>query len=321
MWVAISPIHRSPTLDRMVEATLIQGAFCLLGTSKASSNASCFAISTGPLTTSPFVSIHCTQSHNAWSTSGLVTTRGHLHDNAFRFDCMQASISGHSLSFCDSVGWLNSNVPSGLVAKYLTTCPWLTGRGRVSTYLYTVIQSKSVRFSCFGFSISCAEVFGVSFDGPGNCSSLSLGSWTGCFCCLHFHSSFGIAMEGRETAQIDLKTIQVPIFLIWMWFLHNAANRSWSAVIGYWKFSLLSNVIMNKCTKRPCGIQYSIMVNLDRNQLRWHQNLFTTKSIHYSISIIAISTVLKLDLLLMECLGSSREHSSSNWVATLIEKW
>ena len=31
----------------------------------------------------------------------------------------------------------------------------------------------------------------------------------GCFCHLHFHSSFSIAMEGRETVQIDHKTFQM----------------------------------------------------------------------------------------------------------------
>jgi len=33
------------------------------------------------------------------------------------------------------------------VAKYFTTSPWLTGCGRVSTYVYTVSQSQRVRFS------------------------------------------------------------------------------------------------------------------------------------------------------------------------------
>ena len=86
---------------------------------------------------------------------------------------------------------------------------WL-GWGRVSIYAYTVFQSKKVRFSRLGFSIGRAEVFRVSFDGPGSCLWPSLGCWTGCFCRLRFHSSFGIAMEGRETTQNDLKTIQMP---------------------------------------------------------------------------------------------------------------
>ena len=103
-----------------------------------------------------------------------------------------------------------SDQPIQLVRDLVKLSTELIGWGRVSTYAYTVFQSKRVRFSHLGFSISHAEVFGVSFDGPSSSLWPSLGHWTGCFCCLHFHSSFGITMEGRETAQNDLKMIQMP---------------------------------------------------------------------------------------------------------------
>ena len=180
-----------------------------LGTFKDFLNSSCLAMSILLFTTSPFRSICWTHSHSAQSTSGLVTMHGHLHDNAFGIESTWASIFGHCCSLCDSVDWLNNNAPWGLVAKYFTTSPWLIGCGRLSTYVYTVIQSNRVRFSHFGVLIDHVEVFRVSFDGPGMCSWPCLATWMGCFWHLCFHSSWGMVMEG-ETAQIDLKTIQMP---------------------------------------------------------------------------------------------------------------
>ncbi len=155
---------------------------------------------------------------------------GHLHDNAFGIESTQASISGHCCSLHDSVDWVNNNVPWGLVAKYFTTSPWLIGCGRVSTYVYTVIQSKRVRFSCFAILIGCVEVFGISFDGPSSCSQPHLATWMGCFWCLHFHSSQGMVMEGPDWLQddSDAKKKFIP-----MWFLLITADRGRLAAIGH----------------------------------------------------------------------------------------
>ena len=103
------------------------------GTSKSSSNASHFTASITPLTSSPFSCIHWTNSHNAQSTSGLVTARGCLDDNALGIESTCASIFEWCCSFLESVAWLNNNLPSGLVVKYFTTSPWWIGWGRVST--------------------------------------------------------------------------------------------------------------------------------------------------------------------------------------------
>ena len=87
-------------------------------------------------------------------------------------------------------------------------------------------------------------------------------------------------MEGRETTQNDLKTIQMPKRFILMRFLHNVAHHGRLAAIGHRNFSLFLNLILNNHTKLLFTIHYSIRVDLDRNQLRRHQNLFTTKFIH-----------------------------------------
>ena len=48
---------------------------------------------------------------------------------------------------------------------------------------------------------------------------------------------------------------------------------------------IFPNVIMNNRAKWLYSIYYTIMVDLHRNQLRQHQNLFTTKFIHCSLFI------------------------------------
>jgi len=85
------------------------------------------------LTTSRFCSMCWTHSHNARSTSGLVTMRSRLLDSALGTEVMRTSISDRCCNLRDSVDWVNTNAPSGLVAKNFTTSPWLTGWGRVST--------------------------------------------------------------------------------------------------------------------------------------------------------------------------------------------
>ena len=104
------------------------------GTSNASSNPARFATSITLLMTSLFCSMCWTYSHNAQSTSGLVTMCGRFLDNTLAFDLTCASISERCCSLCDSVDWVKINGPSGLVAKYLTTSTCLIGWGRVSTY-------------------------------------------------------------------------------------------------------------------------------------------------------------------------------------------
>ena len=178
-------------------------------------------------------------------------------DNAFGIEFTWASISGHCHSLRDSVDWVNNNAPWGLVAKYFTTSPWLIGCGRVSTYVYTVIQSKRVRFSHFAILIGCVEVFGVSVDGPGLCSQPHLATWMGCFWHLCFHSSWGMVMEEGETAHIDFKTIQMPNFFLF------PCDYSWSWPIGCdWPWLVSENLAyfqISYCIIMPKGYAVFVM--------------------------------------------------------------
>ena len=167
-------------------------------------------MSTAPLMTSPFQFISWTHSNKAWSTSGLVTTHGLLDDRALGIDSMRASISVRCCSLHDRVAWLKSNAPWALVAKYLTTSPCLIGWGRLSMYEYTVIQLWRVRFSCLASLISCADVFGVSLEGPRGCSRPCWATSVCHFWRLHFHSSRGMVMEIKRVHRMTPRQFRCP---------------------------------------------------------------------------------------------------------------
>ena len=139
-------------------------------------------------------------------------------------------------------------------------------------------KSKRVRFFHAISPIGLAELFQVSFNGPGKGLGPDLEPWMGSFWPLCFHSSFGMAMEEIKLPNsISRQSYGCKKCIEG----HSYGKSCSSQPIGECSFPWFHNPILHKCTKKPCSIQYAKMVNLDRNELRQCPNL----------CIIEISTV------------------------------
>ena len=95
------------------------------------------------------------------STSGLVMTRGHLHDNEYGFESTRASISDQCRSLRDSVDWENSNAPSGLVAKYLLPplVDWLRESVHIGIHCHPIEEGEVLSLGLL--NASCRALWGL----------------------------------------------------------------------------------------------------------------------------------------------------------------
>ena len=214
MWVAIWPVQSSLTHDRMMKPIQVQEVFLLLGHSMNPQKLPTLQWALKhwrPLTSAPYteptVSMHNPHLVLLWYM--VVCLIMHWGLSASRLPYLGVA----EAYVTEWTGW-TAVCPHALRQSALSPLLGWLAVGEHQCKHKTVIQLKRVRFFHAVFS-GIAELFRVSFNGPSRCLQLCLEPRTGCFWCLHFHSSCGMATTEDKVPSGISKWFKCKDYTVW----------------------------------------------------------------------------------------------------------
>ena len=189
------------------------------------------------------------------------------------------------------IDWVKTSAPSGFVAKYCTTFPWLIGVGSVHISINSHPIMEGEVLSCCLLNRSCRTLWDHLW-------------WTCWMLGTLFRALNGLLLvfllpfflqHGKGGGKVASKQFKWMQNIYWYKFPFdfwaNLRHLGWLASATQLIF------ITPYCINMPKGYAVCIMqktVDLDRNQLCYGKNLCIIWILHYSICIIVISTVYRI---------------------------